>query len=114
MNHFSKHRAGEVILISYPFTNLQGNKVRPALVVRPQKDEDLLLAPISTTVQRTRNDYLIKEQDYEESPLPVLSCLRYEKLFTLSSELVLKKVTRLKKQIFTKVRQKILDFIAEV
>ena len=111
MKNSSKFLAGDIILIAYPFTDLQGRKIRPALVIRDQKDEDLLLAPISTTVHRTQNDTLLKEEDYEGTPLPVLSCLRHEKLFTLSSGLVLKKVSRLEKKSMTSIRQKIASFI---
>jgi mRNA interferase MazF len=111
MTNFSKLKAGEIVLIPFPYTDMSSKKVRPVFVVRDSVDEDVLVAPISTNVNRSKNDYLIGNEDYEGAPLPVTSCLRYEKLVTLSSGLVLKKVAALKTAVTSKIQNKIADFI---
>lgn len=35
------YRSGDIILINFPFTNLTGSKVRPALVIVEKKAEDI-------------------------------------------------------------------------
>jgi len=111
MSNSSKFKAGDILLIPFPFTDLTARKVRPVFVVRDAMDEDLLLAPISTKVHREKNDYLIKTEDYTGTPLPVISCLRYEKLVTLSEALIIKKVAQLKKSTVKNIQRKIADFI---
>ncbi len=111
MTNSSKFKAGEILLIPFPYTDMSSKKVRPVFVVRDAVDEDILVAPISTNVNRGKNDYLIGNEDYGGTPLPVTSCLRYEKLVTLSSSLVLKKVATLKTAVTKKIQSKISDFI---
>ncbi len=42
---------GEIILITFPFTDLSGSKLRPALVLAADK-EDVTVAFITTNLQR--------------------------------------------------------------
>lgn len=111
MRNSSKFKGGDILLIPFPFTDLTQRKVRPVFVVRDSTDEDLLLAPISTQVHREKNDYLIEMEDYLDQALPVVSCLRYEKLVTLSEALIIKRVTRLNPSCVKKIQRKIADFI---
>ena len=53
MAHLEVHR-GSVILIRYPFTDLSGTKVRPAIILTPDdlipKIEDILCLFISSVI----------------------------------------------------------------
>ena len=111
MHSSSKYKAGDILLIPFPYTDLSASKVRPVFVIKDSVDEDLLIAPISTNLNREKHDYLILEEDYEGKFLPVPSCLRYEKLVTLSTALIIKKVTTLKRETTQKIQRKIADFI---
>ncbi len=111
MNNFSKLKAGAIVLVNFPFTDLSARKVRPALVLRDQQGEDLLLAPISTTVNASYEDYWIQAEDYKEAALPVQSCVRYRKLFTLSQRLVLKTCGSFTVAATSCLRQKVSDFV---
>lgn len=111
MKNSCKSLAGDIVLIDFPFTDLSGRKVRPALVLRNQEDDDVLLAPISTTVNASRKDYWIQEKDYRNAGLPVQSCVRYRKLFTLNSKLILKTFGAFTSSSFKQIRRKVVDFI---
>jgi len=41
---------GEIILVNFPFTDLTGNKLRPALVLAEKRD-DILTAFISSNIE---------------------------------------------------------------
>lgn len=47
---------GDVVLVTFPFTDLQGSKLRPALVVQSDKNNqrlsNVILAAITTTTHR--------------------------------------------------------------
>ena len=108
-----KIKAGQIVLIHVPFTDLSSRKVRPALVVTDQTDDDLLIAPISSTVNSDRDDYVIKTNDYKTSQLPIVSCVRYTKLFTLNQKMVLKAVSELQTKTILRLKRKIADYILD-
>ena len=109
----NSYKAGEIILVAYPFTDLSQQKVRPALVLHDQEEEDILINPISTTVNSYRDDVVLQENDNEENPLPVESCVRWKKLFTLHHSLILKKFSKVTKQTLTSIQKKISTFILQ-
>ena len=111
MKNSSKLLAGTIVLIDFPFTDLSSRKVRPALVLRDQEDEDVLLLPISTTVNATRKDYWIGEKDYKDAALPVQSCVRFRKLFTLNEKLIIKTFGSFTEQTMLKIKREVVDFI---
>jgi mRNA interferase MazF len=106
-------KAGEIILISFPFTDLSNKKVRPAFVLRNQEDQDLLIAPISTKVNTSRKDYKIESQDFLSQKLPIESYVRYRKVFTLNQKLVLKRLPGLTAQAMNNIQSKLVNFILE-
>ncbi|WP_421773577.1 type II toxin-antitoxin system PemK/MazF family toxin [Gracilimonas sp.] len=81
---------GDVVVVPFPFSDLSQSKRRPALVIR-NFGEDLLLAQI--TSKTIKNDFAIeiKETDFNEGSLKVVSNVRPEKLFTCSKNLILYK-----------------------
>lgn len=94
----TSYRRGDIVLVSFPFTDLTFAKRRPALVVSPdifnELNEDLIL--LAVTSQLTSYPYSISvlPGDCEEGMLPKESMVKLTKVFTLSSALVLKKLCR--------------------
>ncbi len=111
MKNFYKFDIGAIVLVQFPFTDLSAKKVRPALVICDEGGEDVLIVPISTTVNAMRNDVILADSDYKTMILPVISCVRYKKLFTLSKFLILKKVSELKQKTAQQIKKRIISFI---
>jgi mRNA interferase MazF len=84
----------EVILVQFPFTNLEQNKQRPALVLNKtpysEKLELITLAMITSKLDGPRivGDYEIK--DWKGAGLLHPSLLRLAKIATLENSLVIK------------------------
>src|SRR5688572_19662751 len=64
---FMAHKRGDTVLVPFPFTDLSGTKVRPAIVISSilyhREEPDLLLAGITTKLAGARGslDYILKD-----------------------------------------------------
>ena len=96
------YRQGDIVLVSFPFTDLTTSKRRPALILSPDSfnsaGADLVLAAITSHVTDDRNAVLISAADFSEGGLPKKSIVKTTKLFTIHSSLVVKRVCTLKKE----------------
>jgi mRNA interferase MazF len=88
---------GDVVLTQFPFTDLTGASLRPALVVSPgQIGEDVVLVAISSVVRGSRvaTDYIV-DTSHPEFPLTglrVTSVLRLHKLATVERVVIVRRL----------------------
>ncbi|HZK44548.1 MAG TPA: type II toxin-antitoxin system PemK/MazF family toxin [Syntrophomonadaceae bacterium] len=75
------YKQGDILIIPIPFTDLTSSKKRPVLVLS--------------------NDYL------SEGNLKVDSCIRADKIYTLSQNIIVKKFGEVNEDIINKVKDKI-------
>ena len=94
------YRQGDIVLVSFPFTDLTATKKRPALVISPdsvnQLNQDLILAAITSQLAEDEHSLLLEGDDFLEGNLPKKSMVRLTKIFTIHSALILKKIALLK------------------
>lgn len=104
-------RKGDIVLTPFPFTDLSGAKVRPALVVSSVPlGDDVLVAFISS--QRTRpqkTDVMVGEKDaaFNETGLKRNSIIKLAKLATLEKKVVLGKLGNLDKKMLGAIDDKL-------
>jgi mRNA interferase MazF len=80
-------RKGDIVLVPFPFSDLTGNKNRPALVLIAS-ESDVTLSFITTQLKwREENDILISPSD--QNGLKRSSLIRLSKLITLDKNLIL-------------------------
>ena len=95
----TRYKRGDIVLVSFPFTDLSSSKRRPALVVSPdsfnQTMQDVVLAAI-TTQGADDGPFTIDQDDCIDGTLPKRSVVKPAKLFTMHSTLVLKKICELR------------------
>jgi mRNA interferase MazF len=77
---------GEVLLLSFPFSNAAGVKRRPALVLLDTEDNDVLVARITGQLIQTQFD--VELQEWQQAGLRLPSVVRLHKLATLEKRLV--------------------------
>jgi mRNA interferase MazF len=111
----TRYRRGDIVLVSFPFTDLSSSKRRPALVVSPDpfngRLQDLVLAAI--TSQLTDDRLLtIERDDCVDGTLPQTSVVKPAKLFTIHSTLVLKKICGLRSEKLHAVLAEIRRFFS--
>jgi mRNA interferase MazF len=84
------HFQGEVLLAWLIFSDGQGAKRRPVLVVHDFGDDDLLVVPITSQRARTVADLVLT--DWKSAGLQLPSTVRAEKLATISKSCVARKL----------------------
>jgi mRNA interferase MazF len=108
----TRYKRGDIVLVSFPFTDLSSSKRRPALVVSPDSFndamKDLVLAAI--TSQGAEVGALTNDQsDCIDGILPKKSVVKPAKLFTMHTTLVVKKICAMRPEklliVLTEIRQ---------
>jgi mRNA interferase MazF len=97
------HAQGEVLLAWLVFSDGQGAKRRPVLVLRDFGDADLLVVPITSHPVRTAVDVTVAH--WQEAGLKLSSTVRVEKLATIEKTCVAKKLGKLSAADLVKVRE---------
>ncbi len=90
------HR-GDIVLIPFPFTDLTGRKVRPAVIVSPDPVvEDMILAFITSVVPSPllSTDFLLEKShpEFHLTGLRAASVFKTAKLVTLHRSLILRRL----------------------
>ena len=91
-------KRGDIVLLSFPFTDLNSNKVRPALVISCDSfnnaGDDAVFIFITSAEPRTKFDVRVNNRDpsFLATRLKVSSTFRVSKLMALHRNLVKKRL----------------------
>lgn len=95
-------RAGSLVTVPFPFTDLTAVKRRPALVLIVH-GEDLVLCGVTSKLSRRRDTVPLDKRDLSEGRLPKRSEIRPLKLFTIHRTLIHTVVGRVSDQALAQV-----------
>ena len=106
------HR-GDIVLGPFPFTDLSAKKVRPALIVSPDpQQEDVVLVFISSVLPShlSRFDYRLGDYhpDYSNTGLKVESVFKTNKILTLSRSQILRYLGHLTSPLQAEIDRRLL------
>ena len=81
---------GSIVLTRFPFTDLSGGKVRPALVISRDnaRRSDLVLAFITSKPQAAAMPDALAIQPSAQNGLKVASVVRFDKIVTLETRVI--------------------------
>jgi mRNA interferase MazF len=96
---------GDIILIKFPFTDLSKSKKRPVLVIKSQNKLDDIVCLQITSNQNQSSLIKIENSDLIEENLTLESYVKYDKCFTLNSEIIDKKITKVNQKFVDKLKQ---------
>ena len=98
---------GDIVLVPFPFTDLTGQKRRPALIVSPDSfgPEDVVLCAITSRVapRPLPWDVSLQARDLVNGVLPRPSVVKVSKLFTMHQALILGRIGRIRPRKLTQV-----------
>jgi len=80
---------GDIVIIPFPFSDLTGNKKRPAFVIADLSGDDIIVCQITS---KSKNDPLalsLGTHDFISGNLPVESFIRPNKIFTADKNIIL-------------------------
>lgn len=108
MEHFIK---GEIVVIPFPFSDLSGNKRRPALILADLPGDDIILCQI--TSQQSRDKYAIHLPitKIEDGSLPSVSFIWPSRIFTADKNIIIRKTGRIQESLLEEVVTTLKDIL---
>jgi mRNA interferase MazF len=102
---------GDVVIVSFPFTDLAGAKRRPAVVVAEPAGHDSILCLITSTATRDPHAIALLSADFASGTLRHDSFIRPGRLFTADSALIAYRAGRLTSTKLQEVIEAIVQII---
>jgi mRNA interferase MazF len=93
-----KFVVGDVVAVPFPFSDLSGKKLRPAVVLAAIEHDDLILCQITSNSFASKRAIEITDADFLDGGLPLTSHVRPDKLFTAESSIIQKHKGKLRPQ----------------
>jgi mRNA interferase MazF len=84
------YKFGDIVLVGFPHTDLQGVSKRPAIVLHDSGDQDVLVARVTTQEYRNEGDYNIR--DWSKCGLLGESYIRLGKQATIEKRFIIRKL----------------------
>src|SRR3990167_3127824 len=104
-----KLAVGNVVLVTFPFSNLKGQKIRPALVLANAEFDNLILCQITSKSYTSKIAICIKSKDFTNGNLPVVSYVRPDKLFTADTTIIKNTVGHLTPKIKNMILRRVCE-----
>lgn len=111
-------KRGDVVLIRFPFSDLSGSKVRPAIVVSAdsytQNGRDAIFVVISSNTNNIQaNDILVdsSDSDFPMTGLSRSSLIRIDKIVILDKDLARRKLGEAIDSLMEKVNVKLIEVL---
>lgn len=92
-----------IVVMPFPFSDLSGKKLRPAVVFADAGRGDWLLCQVTSNPYSDPNAIQITDADLKKGTLSTVSFARPLKLFTAEESLIVKRVAVLKEESFQKI-----------
>lgn len=90
-------RTGGIVLIPFPFSEINNVKIRPAVVIAETKDKykDIILSAVSSQIPALLSSAEILIKPDSLNGLRVASVIKVDRIFTLKTEKIITKLGRL-------------------
>ncbi|OGG72913.1 hypothetical protein A2755_04070 [Candidatus Wolfebacteria bacterium RIFCSPHIGHO2_01_FULL_48_22] len=80
---------GRIVLVPFPFTDLSGQKVRPALILHVSRGEDCIVAFITSGVPKKKYPFDVRIKASSRNGLKLDSVIKIDKIATLQKKIVI-------------------------
>jgi len=105
------YKPGNIVLVNFPFTDLQSSKVRPALVLSTKGDDVIILGIFSKVPDDLRESWIKideKSSDFLITGLKKTSIIKTEKITVIHRSLIRKELGHLSRESMERVKKTLL------
>lgn len=106
----------DIVLISFPFSDLQTSKVRPAVVMSRdsynRRSEDFIAVPLTSNLKVRDYAITITNSELESGRLVVDSKAKVDRVFSVSQSLVRMKVGKLRTETHQKLVRTLVGLVS--
>lgn len=102
-------KAGDVVVLPFPFSDLSESKVRPAVVLARANKSDWILCQITSNPYGDAQAIVIAQTDFKSGMLRLQSYARPSKLFTANEGLIISIEGTLKLEKLKEIREAIFN-----
>ncbi len=99
---------GDVVVVSFPFSDLSATKRRPSLVLVSLTGDDYILCQITSEARKDEYAIVLEHMDFKVGSLNKTSMVRPNKLFTADRSIISYKVGSLKENKLKEIEDKII------
>ena len=105
----------DIVLLSFPFSDLQTSNVRPAIVLSNDRynrhSEDFVAVPLTSNLKFKDYAVLITNGELESGRLIVESKAKVDRIFSISQKLVRMKIGRVNSEVHSKIRTMLWELL---
>ena len=95
--------SGELVVIPFPYSDLSKSKLRPALILVDLNNDDFIMVQITSKSYDDIYSIQLSNEDLDYGFLKFDSFIKYSKVFTSNSNIILKKIGKLKEIKYNEV-----------
>lgn len=100
-----------VVVVDFPFSDLSGTKLRPAVALAQAGRDDWILCQITSNPHSDTNAVRLIDNSFSQGSLRAVSFARPTKLFTAHISLINKRVAILKDEAFKEIIRATMDIL---
>lgn len=104
--------AGDIVILTFPFSDLSNSKIRPAVVLAQANQSDWILCQVTSKPYGDRQAIVIERTDFVSGMLPLQSYARPSKLFTANTNLIIATEGTLKLEKLKEIREAIIKILS--
>ncbi len=105
----------DVVLLSFPFSDLRSSNVRPAIVLSNdrynRRSEDFVAVPLTSNLKLRDYALQITNDNLESGKLIVDSTAKIDRVFSVSQRLVRMKIGRVKAEIHGRITSMLFELL---
>lgn len=102
---------GQVVLATFPFSDLSSTKLRPCLVVGIAEFNDVALCQITSNRYGSKRAITLKRNDFHQGSIVVDSFIRPDKIATLDKSMIKQVLGSLNDKKLSEVKTNLKEFL---
>lgn len=105
----------DIVLLSFPFSDLKSEKVRPAIIVSNDKYnglfEDIIVVPMTSNLNVRDHAILLRNKDLESGKLIKDSKVKVDRILSVDKSLVRMTIGRINKEVHDIIIETLISII---